>query len=137
MDVWQKRSCFHTTWILEAYGRTVLVLHSVGRSWKLWANRMRKTAPILEVENADEELLGHFVVADPFIIQNREHAVVARFNSFDSENGRTMLYNCLLECSGEEIGRLEPKKPEISQLRFGQIATSFPLKLLILAAAIR
>ena len=62
IDVWQKSSCFHTTWVLESYGRTVLLLHSVGKSWKLWANKVRKSVPVLEVESADGELLGYFVV---------------------------------------------------------------------------
>lgn len=62
LDVWQKRNCFHTTWILESYGRTVLLLHTAGRPWKLFANKMRKSLPVLEVESSDEELLGYFVV---------------------------------------------------------------------------
>jgi hypothetical protein len=62
LDIWQKRNCFRTTWVLEAYGRTVLLLHSLGSSWKLWANQMRKTAPVLEVENDEGELLGYFIV---------------------------------------------------------------------------
>ncbi|KAI6184019.1 hypothetical protein M3Y97_00551200 [Aphelenchoides bicaudatus] len=136
IDVWQKNRCFQSSsWVLESYGRTVLLLHSIGRPWKPWA--MRKTMPVLEVESSDDELLGYFVTADPFIIQNRDRQVVARFNSFDSGDGRTILYQCLLECSGEEICRLEPRKSQLSQLRFGQGCSTFPLKLLVLAAAVR
>lgn len=50
---------------------------------------------------------------------------------------RSVLFQCVLECSGEEVGRLEPRKAQLSQLRFGQQAMGFPLKLLVLAAAIR
>jgi hypothetical protein len=39
-------------------------VHAVDRPWKLWANRMRKTMPVLEVETADEELLGYFVIGE-------------------------------------------------------------------------
>ncbi|KAI6196943.1 hypothetical protein M3Y94_01167300 [Aphelenchoides besseyi] len=131
LDVWQKNN-----WIIESFGRIVLMLHDVGRSWKLWnANRVRSS--VLEVEDAENELLGFFVVAEPFVVQNRDRTAVARFNAYDSGDGRSVLFQCVLENSGEEIGRLEPRKSQHSQLRFGQAATGFPLKLLVLAAAVR
>lgn len=77
--------------------------------------------PTLEVENDDGELLGYFVVGDPFIVQNRERHIVAKFNSFDGGDCRTILYQCILECSGEEIGRLEPRKSQLSQLQVASL----------------
>lgn len=53
---------------------------------------------------------------------------------------RSHLYQCLLESKQEEIGRLEihPALPQLCQVQFGSSALmTFPLKLLVLTAAIR
>ncbi|KAI6242734.1 hypothetical protein M3Y99_00179700 [Aphelenchoides fujianensis] len=131
LDVWQKSSCFQTTWIVECFGRIVLMLHDCGRPWKLWtAARGRSSG--LEVEDADGELLGYFVVAEPFVIQNRERRPIAHFNSYDGGDGRSILFQCVAESNGEEN-----RKSQLSQLRFGQSISEFKLKILVLAAAVR
>jgi hypothetical protein len=62
MDAWTKNSFCQHTWILESYGRNVLLLHDTGPTWrKLWSNKKRSM--ILEVEE-NEEILGYFVVGE-------------------------------------------------------------------------
>ncbi|CAD5211310.1 unnamed protein product [Bursaphelenchus okinawaensis] len=136
LDVWQKTSCFSSTWVLESYGRTVLLLTDSGRSWKPW-NFNQPKSNFLEVTDEEDEVVGYFQVGEPFVVQNKDRTPIARFVGYESGDGRTILFQCVLECSGEEVGRLEPRKAQLSQLRFTQLAISFQLKLLIVAAAIR
>uniref|UniRef100_A0A1I7SSE3 IRS-type PTB domain-containing protein n=1 Tax=Bursaphelenchus xylophilus TaxID=6326 RepID=A0A1I7SSE3_BURXY len=136
LDVWQKTSCFSSTWVLESYGRTVLLLTDSGRSWKPW-NFNQPKSNFLEVTDEEDEIVGYFQVGEPFVVQNKDRTPIARFMGYESGDGRTILFQCVLECSGEEVGRLEPRKSQLSQLRFSPLAISFQLKLLVLAAAIR
>ncbi|KAH7699115.1 Protein T14B4.8 [Aphelenchoides avenae] len=133
LDVWLKRSCFRSTWILEAYGDTVLRMENTAKSW-----RTRKTDPsTLAVINSEEETLGFFVVGDPFLIHNTDKAPIARYTAYDTENGRSTMYQCTLESSGQEICRLQTYKAELLQLRFASTPMGFPLKLLALSSAVR
>uniref|UniRef100_A0A7E4W0H5 FHA domain-containing protein n=1 Tax=Panagrellus redivivus TaxID=6233 RepID=A0A7E4W0H5_PANRE len=131
-DVFQKSHCFRATWILEAYGRNVLVISDASKSFTTRKNE----TPSFTVTNSENENMGHFVMGDPFIIQNGEKAVVARYTSFESSEPRLRNWQCILEGTGQEIAMLEHRKPQVYIIKFsGQLG--FALKLMVLAAAVQ
>uniref|UniRef100_A0A914EED8 Uncharacterized protein n=2 Tax=Acrobeloides nanus TaxID=290746 RepID=A0A914EED8_9BILA len=132
-DVWQKERCFRSAWVMESYGRPVLLISDDTKNWSLAS---RKSSPlILSVVNADGDLLGYFLAGNPFIVQNNEKSTIAKFVAYDSEDGRSTNWQCILEGSDDDIAVLECLKPAIYQLRFCSVM-GFPLKLLVLGGAV-
>jgi len=133
-DVFQKSHCFRSTWILESYGRQVLVIVDSSKSF---AARRRNEPQTFNVINDENEEMGNFITGDPFIIQNAEKTVVARYTSFESENDlRLRNWICILDGTGQEICKLEQRKPNVYIVTFfGQLG--FSLKLMVLAAAVQ
>lgn len=84
LDVWLKRSCFRSTWILEAYGDTVLRMENTAKSW-----RARKTDPsTLAVINSEEETLGFFVVGRSRIEEQHYLRTDFRRSILDPQHGQ-------------------------------------------------
>lgn len=57
-DVFQKSHCFRSTWILESYGRQVLVIVDASKSF---ATRRRNEPQIFNVINSENEEMGNFI----------------------------------------------------------------------------
>lgn len=85
MDVWLKKSCFRTAaWVLESYGRTVMLMMDGERSWQLmptYGSLSIDTAPqtsLMQVVSADHDAIGFIILGgNLFEIRNfLKHAKV-------------------------------------------------------------
>uniref|UniRef100_A0A0K0D9W3 CheW-like domain-containing protein n=1 Tax=Angiostrongylus cantonensis TaxID=6313 RepID=A0A0K0D9W3_ANGCA len=138
-DIWaESRCCGRPIWVIESYGRQVLVLselNSQGLSSFLPLPlffRRKKPLPTQSVIDWNGDLIGFFLPASIFGQIMAEYCEVC----FSNPVGLLSLFfrstwQCFLEGSDREVAKLER-----DHLRFaGEI--SFQLKLLVLAAMTR
>uniref|UniRef100_A0AC34R4M7 Uncharacterized protein n=1 Tax=Panagrolaimus sp. JU765 TaxID=591449 RepID=A0AC34R4M7_9BILA len=132
-DIFQKPHCFRSTWILESYGRQVLVIVDASKSF---SQRRRNEPQVFNVINSENEEMGNFITGDPFVIQNAEKAVVARYSSFEGTDPRLRNWQCILDGTGQEICILEHRRPNVYFVRFAP-QIGYILKLMLLAASVQ
>ncbi|KAK6016118.1 hypothetical protein OSTOST_18403 [Ostertagia ostertagi] len=135
-DIWVESACCgRPVWVIESYGRRVLVLSELSRRgamsflplMSLFRRRARLAAQSVIDWNGD--LIGYFLPGDPFLIQDNNRGLIGRCVRMESDNGAC--WQCFLEGSEREVARLER-----GHLRFAS-DVSFQLKLLVLAAMAR
>ncbi|WKX96256.1 hypothetical protein Q1695_012587 [Nippostrongylus brasiliensis] len=136
-DIWVESACCgRPVWVIESYGRRVMVLAEVTRRGlmtslfplvPLFRRSSALTAQTVVDWNGD--LIGYFLPGDPFLIQDNNRGLIGRCVQMEGENG--CCWQCFLEGSDREVARLER-----GHLRFAS-DVSFQLKLLVLAAMAR
>ncbi|KHN87973.1 hypothetical protein Tcan_13221 [Toxocara canis] len=130
-DIWIENDCMRSTWILESYGRTVLLISESSAFGCLF--RKNSEPPTIVITDWNGDLFGYFVPGDPFLVEDGDKQTVAKLIAADTGNGRGPSWMCVLEGSGREIGRLE----DYTTVRFANDVVGFQLKLLTLAAFVR
>uniref|UniRef100_A0A7I4Y4J1 Phospholipid scramblase n=1 Tax=Haemonchus contortus TaxID=6289 RepID=A0A7I4Y4J1_HAECO len=135
-DIWVESSCCgRPVWVMESYGRRVLVLSELSRrglvSFLPLISLFRKRArhAVQTVIDWNGDLIGYFIPGDQFLIQDNSRGLIGRCVRMDQENGSC--WQCFLEGTDREVARLER-----GHLRFVP-DVSFQLKLLVLAAMAR
>lgn len=131
-DIWFEADCVKSTWILESYGKTVLLIsENIGLGC---FSRKKSEPPIITVTDWNGDLFGHFVPGDPFLVEDGDKQTVAKLiAAAEGVNGRGIIWMCVLEGSGREIARLE----DYTTIHFAKEVGGFQLKLLTLAAFVR
>ncbi|GMR36518.1 hypothetical protein PMAYCL1PPCAC_06713, partial [Pristionchus mayeri] len=126
-DIWaEKIWCGGSLWVMESYGRRVLVIADLPSSLS-----RRRAGVTQSVTDWNDTLIAHFLPGDPFLIQNAQRETIIRCNSMCNIDGRRDTWECILEEAGREAARLEN-----GLLRFTP-HIGFQLKLLIVAALSR
>uniref|UniRef100_A0A914ZU61 Uncharacterized protein n=1 Tax=Parascaris univalens TaxID=6257 RepID=A0A914ZU61_PARUN len=131
-DIWIESDCVRSTWILESYGRTVLLI-SESSSFGCFFSRKKSEPPTVVITDWNGDLFGYFVPGNPFLVEDSDKQTVAKLIASDAGNGRGLSWMCILECSGREIARLD----DYTTIRFANDMIGFQMKLLTLAAFVR
>ncbi|MFH4977227.1 hypothetical protein AB6A40_003936 [Gnathostoma spinigerum] len=129
-DVWVESDCVRSTWVLESYGRTVLLI-SENSGFGCFSRRKTEPNDII-ITDWNGDLFGFFIPGDPVVLKDSTKRVVAKLIASDTSSGRGVLWVCIHEGSGNEIARLE----NYTTIHFTR-NLGFQLKLLVLAAVIR
>lgn len=135
-DIWAESACCgRPVWVIESYGRRVLVLAELTRrgvTSLLPVMSLFRRASILAAQSVVDwngDVIGYFLPGDPFLIQDNNRGLIGRCVRMEGESGAC--WQCFLEGNDREVARLER-----GHLRFAP-DVSFQLKLLVLAAMAR
>uniref|UniRef100_A0A0N5AD85 TLDc domain-containing protein n=1 Tax=Syphacia muris TaxID=451379 RepID=A0A0N5AD85_9BILA len=130
-DVWTDSFCSKTTWIIESYGRTVLMISEKNQTPWCFLGRSRTLSVVVTDWNGD--IFGHFLPGNPFLIRNTNAQTIAKLITKQHAEAGKAMWVCISEKSGCEIASLE----NYSTITFTEVSVGFHLKLLVLAAFIR
>ncbi|VDN58202.1 unnamed protein product [Dracunculus medinensis] len=129
-DIWFEPDCSKSNWVLESYGKTVLLIsENIGYGCFFWK---KPEPPIIELTDWNGDLFGYFVPGDPFLLEDSDKKTIAKLIAVE-KNERNTVWICILEGSGREVARLE----DFMTINFVKEAGGFQIKLLTLAAFAR
>lgn len=152
-DVWLDMDCCRCTWVVEAYGKVVLLMHEEAASASAQCCSPARRSILVTDWNGD--VFGYLQPGDPFLLQTAEKQTVAKLvphglgggvavgvgGNTESATSSTrslpvgekrLCWLCVLEGSGRHIARLE----DFDFIQYNK-DVAFQLKLLTLAGIIR
>ncbi|VDD85195.1 unnamed protein product [Enterobius vermicularis] len=130
-DVWTDSFCAKTTWIIESYGRTVLMISEKSRN--AWCFMGRSRPPSVVVTDWNGDTFGHFLPGNPFLVRNTNTQTIAKLVTKQNAESGKSIWVCISEKSGCEIANLD----NYCDITFTEVPVAFHLKLLVLAAFVR